>query len=139
MKPNPICITKQKFKFENEGEKEIEKKGIDEIPYTNLCCIILLCLMLLSLPVPLFFILSLYLLCVCNCSLVFFFVSTLLFAEGSLFIKKFEKLFPPFFVPQLTSLMGNFYGPLFFLHAHAITHSSTFWFVSFLEFSFHRY
>ena len=54
MKPNPICITKQKFKFENEGEKEIEKKGIDEIPYTNLCCIILLCLMLLSLPVPLF-------------------------------------------------------------------------------------
>ena len=69
MKPNPICITKQKFKFENEGEKEIEKKGIDEIPYTNLCCIILLCLMLLSLPVPLFFILSLSLLCVCTCSL----------------------------------------------------------------------
>ena len=69
MKPNPICITKQKFKFENEGEKEIEKKGIDEIPYTNLCCIILLCLMLLSLPVPLFFILSLSLLCMCTCSL----------------------------------------------------------------------
>ena len=35
MKPNPICITKQKLLFENEGERErerdIEKKGTSEI------------------------------------------------------------------------------------------------------------
>ena len=68
MKPNPICITKQKLLFENEGERErerdIEKKGTGEIPYTNLCCVFLLCFMLLSLSVPLFFVLSMSLLCV---------------------------------------------------------------------------
>ena len=36
MKPDPIRITKQKFRFENEGERDFEKKRIDEIPYTNL-------------------------------------------------------------------------------------------------------
>ena len=67
MKPNPIYITKRKLFFENEGEREgerdTEKKGIDEIPYTNLCCVFLLCFM--SLSVPLFFVLiSMSLLCV---------------------------------------------------------------------------
>ena len=41
MKPDPICITKQKFIFKNmrerERERDLEKKGTDEIPYTNLC------------------------------------------------------------------------------------------------------
>ena len=36
MKPNPICFTKQKFRFENEGERDFEKKRTNEITYTNL-------------------------------------------------------------------------------------------------------
>ena len=35
MKPNPICFTKQKFRFVEEEEVEIlifEKKGTDKIP-----------------------------------------------------------------------------------------------------------
>ena len=47
-----------------EREREIEKKGTGEIPYTNLCCVFLLCFMLLSLSMPLFFVLSMSLLCV---------------------------------------------------------------------------
>ena len=62
-----------------------------------------------------------------------------LLAEGSLFIEKFEKLLPPFFRSSNDRLMGNFHGPLSFLRAHAIPHSSAFCFVLFLEFSFHRY
>ena len=40
----------QIWEWGREREKEIEKKGTDEIPYTNLCCVILLCLMLLLPP-----------------------------------------------------------------------------------------
>ena len=31
MKLDPICITKQKFRFENEGERDLEKKGTDDV------------------------------------------------------------------------------------------------------------
>ena len=150
---NPICITKQKLLFENEGERErerereIEKKGTDEIPYTNLCCVFLLCFMLLSLFVPLFFVLSMSLLCM---YLLYFsvsafflsFFSSLLpfFACWMLFIyREVWETVPTFFRSSTDRLMGNFHGPLSFLHAHAIPHSSSFWFVLFLEFSFNRY
>ena len=66
-----------------EREREIEKKGTDEIQYTNLCCVILLCLMLLSLSVPLFFLLSMSLLCVCTYSL---FVSLSFFFSSFLYL-----------------------------------------------------
>ena len=59
-----------------EREREIEKKGTGEIPYTNLCCVFLLCFMLLSLSVPLFFVPSMSLLCV---YLLSFSVSAILF------------------------------------------------------------
>ena len=36
MKLNPICFPKQEFRFENEGERDSEKKRTDEIPYANL-------------------------------------------------------------------------------------------------------
>ena len=61
-----------------ERERDIETKGTGEIPYTNLCCVFLLCFMLLSLSVPLFFVLSMSLLCVYLLSFsvsVFFFSS----------------------------------------------------------------
>ena len=93
MKPNPICITKQKFRFENEGERDLEKKRTDEIPYTNLCCIFLLCLMLLSLSVPLFFS-SPYVFAVCVYLLFFFFFCISIFFPCvwlSLFTEKFQR------------------------------------------------
>ena len=104
MKPNPICFPKQEFRFENEGDRDFEKKRTGEIPYTNLCS--LLNFTLYPCLFFFFFLFFLYLPCMCNCSLFVFpplsRVSSLLLAEGSLFIEKFEKLFPPFFVPQLT-------------------------------------
>ena len=65
MKPNPICFPKQKFRFENEGERDFEKKRTDEIPYTNLCSLFDITL---SIRAFLFFS-SFRLCCVCNCSL----------------------------------------------------------------------
>ena len=66
-----------------------------------LCCSLYLCLS---------FLFSLCLCCVCICSLFLYLPSFFLFplvlfillVEGSLFIEKFEKLLPPFFVPQMT-------------------------------------
>ena len=49
-----------------------EERDWCKIPYTNLCCVFLLCLMLLSLSEPLFFLLSMSLPCVCV--LAFFFL-----------------------------------------------------------------
>ena len=94
MKLDPICITKQKFRFENEGERDFEKKRTDEITYTNLCYLLDVTL---SIRASLFFS-SFCLCCVCNCSLFVFLLpsSSFLLVEGSLFIEKFEKLFPPF-------------------------------------------
>ena len=73
MKPNPICITKQKLLFENEGERELEReiqrrKGLVKsrrqtcVVYFSsaLCCSLCLCLS---------FLFSLCLCCVCICSL----------------------------------------------------------------------
>ena len=86
MKPDPICITKQKFKFENEGERDLEKKRTNKIPYSNLCCVFLLYLMLLSLSCLSFFS-SLYmsLLCVCTFSFFVYLVSPFFFLLFFLF------------------------------------------------------
>ena len=130
-----------------EREREIQKrKGLMKsciqtcVAYFSsaLCCSLYLCLSLLF---------SLCLCCVCICSLFlylpFFSLPSVLFffllAEGSLFIEKFKKLLPPFFVPQLTGQWAIFMDHYLFLRAHAIPHSSAFWFVLFLEFSFHSY
>ena len=83
MKPNPICITKQKLLFENEGEREREiqrRKGLVKsriqtcVAYFSsaLCCSLCLCLS---------FLFSLCLCCMCICSLflylpLFFFPSS---------------------------------------------------------------
>ena len=99
MKPDPICTTKQNFRFANEGERDFEKKRIDEIPYTNLCWVFFLCLMLLSLAVPFFFfLLSISLLCVCTCSLFVYLPS--FFCVCSPIYKGIEKQFSPFFAPN---------------------------------------
>ena len=86
-----------------EREREIEKKGTGEIPYTNLCCVFLLCFMLLSLSVPLFFVPSMSLLCVYLLSFsvfAFFFLPSVLSsffpffftcACLSLFVERFPK------------------------------------------------
>ena len=59
----------------SEREREREQKMTDEIPYTNLCCVFLLCLMLLSLSVPLSFSsLSVFAVCVLALSLCLFFI-----------------------------------------------------------------
>ena len=111
MKSDPICFTKQKFIFENERERErdLEKKGIDEIPYTNLYCVYLLCLMLLSLSAPLFFS-SFYVFAVCVLVLFFcvsacfsFFFFFFKYAGDSLIYREIGKLFPLFFIYQLIS------------------------------------
>ena len=106
MKPNPICITKRKlllFEREREREREREKKGIDEIPYTNLCCVFLLCFMLLSLSMPFFFVLSMSLLCVYllsfSVSAFFFSLPPVLFffTCSSLIYRGTQKQFSPIF------------------------------------------
>ena len=108
MKPNPICFPKQEFRFENEGDRDFEKKRTGEIPYTNLCSLLNFTLSIRASLFFLFFfsLLSVFTVGMCNCSLFVFpplsRVSSLLLVEGSLFIEQFEKLFPPFFVPQLT-------------------------------------
>ena len=134
------------WEWGRERERDIEKKGTNEIPYINLCCVFLLCFMLLSLSVPLFFVLSMSLLCVylLSFSVSAFFFSLpprpLFFACWRLFIyKEVWESAPTFFRSSTDRLMGNFHGPLSFLRAHAIPHSSAFWFVLFLEFSFHKY
>ena len=136
MKLDPICITKQKIIFENEGERFWEENDWWHPIYKPMpsawCYSLYLCLS--------FFLFFLSLLCVCNCSL--FCISLLFFSFACwrlfLFIGKFEKLFPPFLFLNWP-VNGQFHGPLSFLRAHAITHFSAFWFVLFLEFSFHRY
>ena len=89
-----------------------EERDWCKIPYTNLCCVFLLCLMLLSLYVPLFFVFSL---CLCRVCVHFsLFVSQLsfflfflpfspLFACWRLFIyREVWETVPSFFVTQLT-------------------------------------
>ena len=136
MKPNPICITKQKLLFENE--RDIEKKGIDEIPYTNLCCVFFLCFMLLSLSVPLFFVLSMSLLCVYLLSL---FVSAFFFSlpsflslfffflvSSSIYRENPKKLFPSFSLNRSDHgvVFVNFFPPQFLISSWAMTHYSAF-------------
>ena len=100
MKPNPICFTKQKFRFENEGERDFEKKRTDEILYTNLRSLLDVTLsirasLLLSLYVFAMYVLALFL---CLCLLFslllffFFFLSYVL----PLFIETPKELFPYF-------------------------------------------
>ena len=99
MKPNPSCFTKQKFRFENEGERDFEKKRTDEIPYTNLCSLLDVILsirasLLFSLYVFAIYVLALFL-CLCLLflsSFFFFFLSYVL----PLFIETPKELFPYF-------------------------------------------
>ena len=96
-KPDPICITKQKFRFENEGERDFEKKRTDEIPYTNLCSLLDVTLFVHA---SLFFF-SLCLCCVCLIALFlcfhsFFFLFFFLCVTLSIYREIPKKLFPYF-------------------------------------------
>ena len=108
----------QIWEWGREREREIEKKGTDEIPYTNLCCVILLCLMLLSLSVPLFFLLSMSLLCVCTYSL---FVSLSFFFSSFLYLcvplSNYKEIPKKLFLILLSTdqIMEQF-SSVFFLH-----------------------
>ena len=84
-----------KFRFENEGERDLEKKMTDKIPYSNLCYVFLLCLMLLSLSCLSFFS-SLYVFALCvyflsfcvSCQPFFLFCFRVCL---SLFIERFQR------------------------------------------------
>ena len=73
----PYLFSQTKIQIWERGRKRFrEERDWCDIPYTNLCCIFLLCLMLLSLSVPLFFVFSLCLCRVCVHLLSFFFFSS---------------------------------------------------------------
>ena len=103
MKLDPICITKQKFRFANEGERDLEKKRTDKIPYSNLCYVFLLYLMLLSLSCLSFFS-SLYVFALCVYFLSFcvsrqpfsFFLFLFMCVPLSIYREILKKLFPYF-------------------------------------------
>ena len=144
MKPNPICFPKQEFRFENEGDRDFEKKKTGEIPYTNLCSLLNFTL---SIRASLFSFSFFSSFCI-YCGYVYllsFCISASLscvlpFACWRLFIyREVWETVPTFFRSSTDRLMGNFHGPLSFLRAYAIPHSSAFWFVLFLEFFLHRY
>ena len=139
MKPNPICITKQKFKFENEGERDLEKKGTNVKSHLRTyaayfssawCCSLCLCLSFLP---------SLYVfaVCVCTCSL---FVSMLSFffsfaCTPSIYREIPKKLFPYF------SLNWSDHGVVFVSFSSTapnfmLSHDPFFSFFSLLFFSF---
>ena len=123
MKPDPICITKQNFRFASEGERDFEKKRIDEIPYTNLCWVFFLCLMLLSLAVPFFFCFSLFLCSVCVLAL--FLCIYLPFSVCALqFIEELRSSFPLFLLltDQFMGLFESVFLPQFLTSWLAMPH-----------------
>ena len=108
MKPDPICITKQKFIFQNEGERDLEKKRTDKIPYSNLCCVFFLCLMLLSLSCLSFFS-SLYVFTLCVYFLSFcFFFSFFVSVCASLYLQRDSKEVVPLFFLSTDQIMEQF-------------------------------
>ena len=117
-----------------EREREIEKKGTGEIPYTNLCCVFLLCFMLLSLFVPLFFVLSVFSMCVFAlffCICLFFLPSAILFftcACLSLFIERFQRNCSLLFSQLIRSWSNfcQFFPPQLLISCSAVTHFSVF-------------
>ena len=119
MKPNPICFTIQKFRFENEEERDFEKKRTDEIPYTNLCSLLDV---ILSIRASLLFSLCLCYVCVLTIffcvSAFFFFLSLFFFSCGTLSIyrKIPKKLFPYFLsTDQLMEQFASFFPQLLIL------------------------
>ena len=129
------------WEWEREREREIEKKGTGEIPYTNLCCVFLLCFMLLLLSVPLFFVLSMSFLCV---YLLSFSVSAFFFSSlrPLLFLSFFFYLCVPLFIcreiPKETvpcsslnwsdhgAVFFSFFPPQLLISCSAVTHFSAF-------------
>ena len=114
MKPNPISFPKQEFRFENEGERDFEKKRTDQIPYTNLCSLFDVTL---SIRASLFF--SSFCLCyVCVIALFLYFRLSLLFFSffrvSSLYLQRDSKGIVPLFFSQLIRSWSSFRQ--FFLH-----------------------
>ena len=124
--------------WEWEREREIEKKWTGEIPYTNLCCVFLLCFMLLLLSVPLFFVLFVFSVCVfalffCICLFFFSFPPSSFFffftcACLSLFIKRFQRNCSLLFSPLIRSWSSfcQFFPPQLLISCSAVTHFSAF-------------
>ena len=106
MKLDPICIMKQKIIFENEGERDFEKKRTNDIPYTNLSSLLDVTL---SICAYLFF--SSFCLC-CACVIALFFVFPfsffLLLAEGSFYLQGSLRNCSHLFCSSTDRLMGNF-------------------------------
>ena len=118
-----------------EREREIEKKGTGEIPYTNLYCVFLLFFMLLSLSVPLFFVLSMSLLCVYLLSFsisafLFFLPSFFFFFSAclSLFIERFQRNCSLLFSQLIRSWSSfcQFFLAQLLISCSAVTHFSAF-------------
>ena len=117
MKPNPICFPKQKFRFEEEGFWQRRKGLMKFQPNVDGACSSFACCSL-SFFFSLYFVVCFLSIFLCSLlylreSIFFYFriFFFLLLVKGSLFIKKFEKLFPPFFF-STDRLMGNFHGTL---------------------------
>ena len=114
MKPNPICFTIQKFRFENEEERDFEKKRTDEIPYTNLCSLLDVTLSIRAF----FFFFSLCLCSVCVIALFLYFRLSLFFflfvCPPSIYRETPKEFFPYF------SLNWSDHGAVF------VSFSSTF-------------
>ena len=143
---NPILFAlPNKNYYLRERERERERDWWNPI-YKPVLCISPLLYVALFVCASLFCSLYVFAVCVfalffCICLLsFFFFFPPPLFACWRLFIyREVWETVPTFFRSSTDRLMGNFHGPLSFLCAHAIPHSSSFWFVLFLEFSFNRY
>ena len=114
--------------WERGRERDIEKKGTDEIPYTNLCCVILLCFVLLS--ASLFF--SSFCLCyVCVIALFLYFRFSLFFLTCAclfLFIERFQRNCSLIFLStdQMMEQFLSVFPPYLLISCWAVTHFSAF-------------
>ena len=129
MKPNPICFTKQKFRFENEEERDFEKKRTDEIPYTNLCSLLDVTLSIRAF----FFFFSLCLCSVCVIALFLYFRLTFFFFFSflcvlPLFIEKLQRSFSLIFLStdQIMEQFSSIFPLHFLIPCWAMTHYSAF-------------
>ena len=137
MKPILFVLPNKNYYLRmREIEREIKKKGTGEIPYTNLCCIFLLCFMLLSLSVPLFFVLSMSF-AVCVFALFFYIcfsflpsVLSFLFFSAclSLFIERFQRNCSLLFSQLIRSWSNfcQFFPPQLLISCSVVTHFSAF-------------
>ena len=130
MKPNPICFTKQKFRFKNEGDRDFEKKRTDEISYTNLCSLLDVTL---SIRASLLFSLYIFAMCVLAFFLYLYLLFSLLFfffylCVLPLFIERLQRSCSLIFLStnQIMEQLSLVFPPQFLIPCWVMTHYSTF-------------